>query len=432
MVEAVVGRLRLRTGSWRSLLRLGPASAVWALLVAILVLPIAMFLVIAVSPRLLGQGRQWFTLHAFAQVLSPSLLPALGNSVGVALGAGAGAVVVGAAMAWLEQRTDLPGRRVWSAMMFSLMLAPSYLIALGWERLLEPAGVLDVLGYHSAWLRHHFYGPLGVTVVLGVKGLPFAYLAIAGALRGLGDEFEDAARVHGGSPATGLRISASLLAPAFWSAFAIVFAESVSDFGVADTLAHDAHFPVLTYTLYTAIDAFPVDFPVAAAIGWVLLALAGLAIIAQNLAIRGRAYQVLGGRTRQVRRRHLPPCRGSGVGWCRGRRAPSGSGYRCWARWLPACSSAWGRCRPRPRSPSTTTGGCSSRPPCTGRSPSRPRWPSSPRSSLSAWGWSARRPSAAPATACRGGSSTSCCSPPWRCRASCSPPATSSPTTCRS
>lgn len=305
MAEAVFGRLRPRVGSWRSLLRLGPASAVWVLLVAILILPIAMFLVIAISPRLLGQGDQWFTLQAFARVLSPSLLPAVVNSVGVALAAGIGAVVVGAAMAWLEQRTDLPGRRVWSAMMFSLMLAPSYLIALGWERLLEPAGVLDVLGLHSAWLRGHFYGPLGVSVVLGVKGLPFAYLAIAGALRGLGDEFEDAARVHGGSPATGLRISASLLAPAFWSAFAIVFAESVSDFGVADTLAHDAHFPVLTYTLYTAIDAFPVNFPVAAAIGWVLLGLAGLAIMAQNLAMRGRAYQVLGGRTRQVRRRHL-------------------------------------------------------------------------------------------------------------------------------
>ncbi len=305
MAEAVVGRLRLRVGSWRSLLRLGPASAVWALLVAILILPIAMFLVIAISPRLLGQGDQWFTLQAFARVLSPSLLPAAVNSVSVALAAGVGAVVVGAAMAWLEQRTDLPGRRLWSGMMFALMLAPSYLIALGWERLLEPAGVLDVLGLHAAWLRGHFYGPLGVSVVLGVKGLPFAYLAIAGALRGLGDEFEDAARVHGGGPVTGLRISASLLAPAFWSAFAIVFAESVSDFGVADTLAHDAHFPVLTYTLFTAIDAFPVDFPVAAAIGWVLLGLAGLAILAQNLAMRGRAYQVLGGRTRQVRRRHL-------------------------------------------------------------------------------------------------------------------------------
>ena len=303
--QAVVAQLRLRSGSWRVLIRTGAASAVWVLVVAMLVLPIAMFLAVAVSPRLLGQGDQWFTLHAFARVLSPDLVPALLDSVGVALAAAVAAVVVGGAMAWLEQRTDIPGRRLWAAMMFSLMLAPSYLIALGWERLLEPAGVLDVLGLHAGWLRQHFYGPLGVSVVLGVKGLPFAYLAIAGALRGLGDEFEDAARVHGGGVLAALRISASLLSPALWSAFAIVFAESVSDFGVADTLAHDAHFPVLTYTLYTAIDAFPVDFPVAAAIGWVLLVLAGLAILAQNLAMHGRAHQVLGGRTRQVRRRHL-------------------------------------------------------------------------------------------------------------------------------
>ncbi|HET9128494.1 MAG TPA: hypothetical protein VFN73_10465, partial [Propionibacteriaceae bacterium] len=269
MGQAVVAQLRLRSGSWRGLIRTGAASAVWVLVVAMLVLPIGMFLAVAVSPRLLGQGDQWFTLAPFAQVLSPALVPALLDSVGVGLAAAVGAVLVGGAMAWLDQRTDLPGRRVWAAMMFSLMLAPSYLIALGWERLLEPAGVLDVLGLHAGWLRAHFYGPLGVSVVLGVKGLPFAYLAIAGALRGLGDEFEDAARVHGGSALTALRVSASLLSPALWSAFAIVFAESVSDFGVADTLAHDAHFPVLTYTLFTAIDAFPVDFPVAAAIGWV-------------------------------------------------------------------------------------------------------------------------------------------------------------------
>ena len=51
------------------------------------------------------------------------------------------------------------------------------------------------------------------------------------------------------------------------SALAIVFAESVSDFGVAATLANDAHFPVATYTLYNSVEAFPIQFPVAAAVG---------------------------------------------------------------------------------------------------------------------------------------------------------------------
>jgi len=202
-------------------------------------------------------------------------------------------------------RTTVWGRAVWTAAMFALLLAPSYLVALGWERLLEPAGVLELLGFDVAGFRQVFYGPVGVVVVLTVKGVPFAYLAISVALRGLGEEFEAAVRVHGGGRVAALRIVVSLLGPAVWSALAIVFAESISDFGVAATLANDAHFPVATFTLYTAVDSFPINFPVAAAVGWTLMGMAGLALLAQSRALRGRSYRVLGGRSRPARRHRL-------------------------------------------------------------------------------------------------------------------------------
>jgi iron(III) transport system permease protein len=124
-------------------------------------------------------------------------------------------------------------------------------------------------------------------------------------MRGLGHEFEDAVRVHGGGRLAAMRIVVSLLGPAVWAALAIVFAESVSDFGVASTLANDAHYVVATYSLYTAVQAFPVNFPVAAAVGWVLLALVILALLAQNRALRGRSFRVLGGRSRPVLRLKL-------------------------------------------------------------------------------------------------------------------------------
>ncbi len=277
----------------------------WLLVVGILVLPILLFLVVAVSPRLLGQGGMWFTLDGFRTALQGTFLRGAVDSLLVGTAAGVIATAAGASVAWLTIRTDVAGRRVWSGSMFVLLLAPSYLIALGWERLLEPSGVLDLLGAPSAAARSAFYGPLGVVVVLAVKGVPFAYLAVSGALRGLGDEFEAAARVHGAGRLAAGRIVVALLAPAFWSAFAIVFAESVSDFGVAATLANDAHFPVATFTLYNAVDNFPVQFPVAAAVGWVLMAMAGLALLAQGYAVRGKAYRVLGGRTRPARRHRL-------------------------------------------------------------------------------------------------------------------------------
>jgi iron(III) transport system permease protein len=277
----------------------------WLLIVAILVLPIALFLLVAFSPRLLGQGAAWFTLQGFRDAFTGTLLRGTLNSLVVGVASAVVATAVGAGVAWCVLRTDVVGRRLWAGSMFALLLAPSYLIALGWERLLEPAGVLELLGIPATGLRQAFYGPLGVVIVLSVKGVPFAFLALSGALRGLGEEFEAAARVHGGGPSAAARVVLALLAPACWSAFAIVFAESVSDFGVAATLANDAHFPVATFTLYNAIDNFPVQFPVAAAVGWILMALAGLALLAQTRALRGRSYRVLGGRSRPARRLRL-------------------------------------------------------------------------------------------------------------------------------
>ncbi len=282
-----------------------PMAIFWLVIVAILVLPIVAFLLVALCPRLLSQGPQWFTLSGFQAALTGPLLHGVADSVLVGVSSAVAAAAVGFGVAWLVQRSDVPLRRIWSGTMFVLLLAPSYLVALGWERLLEPSGVLDVLGLHPGGLRTLFYGPFGVVVVLTVKGVPFAYLAISGALRGLGEEFEAAVRVHGGGPLDAARVVLALLAPAIWSALAIVFAESVSDFGVAATLANDAHFPVATFTLYNAVDNFPIRFPVAAAIGWILMALAGLALLAQGRALRGRTYRVLGGRSRPARRRRL-------------------------------------------------------------------------------------------------------------------------------
>ena len=287
--------------------RAAPIALFWVVIVALLALPVLLFLIVAFSPRLFDQGPDWFTLSAFQQAFSGSLAVGIVNSLFVGVASAVVAAVIGFAVAWLVVRTDVPFRRLWSGAMFALLLAPSYLVALGWERLLEPQGVLDTSGIHPDAVRTLFYGPFGVVFVLAMKGLPFAYLAISSALRGLGEEFEDAVRVHGGGRIAATRVVIALLAPAIWSALAIVFAESVSDFGVAATLANDAHFPVATYTLYNSVEAFPIQFPVAAAVGWVLMGLAGIALLAQGWALRSRSYRVLSGRSRPARRIHLSP-----------------------------------------------------------------------------------------------------------------------------
>jgi iron(III) transport system permease protein len=135
--------------------------------------------------------------------------------------------------------------------------------------------------------------------------VPFTYLAVTAGLAGLGQEFEDAARVHGASRSATLRLIWPMLAPAIWSALAIGFAESISDFGVASTLAYNSNFTLGTYQLYAAINNFPPSFPAASAMGMLLVAAVAIPLAAQARALRGRSYQMLSGRTRQAVRRQL-------------------------------------------------------------------------------------------------------------------------------
>jgi len=289
----------------------------WLLIVAILVVPILLFLILGVSPKLFDQGDQWFTLDWLGQALASNQLVGFLHSTLIGLVTAVIAAAVAFWMAWMVQRTDLPGRRVLSGTVFALLLVPSYLVALGWERLLEPNGVLQVMGWDAVWLRGVIYGPVGIVVVLVVKGIPFAFLAISNALRGLGREFEDAVRVHGGSRAASIRMAVALVSPGVWAALAIVFAESVSDYGVASTLANDSHFLVATYALYTAVDSNPIQFPLASAISWVLLVLIVLALFAQYKALGGRSFRVLSARSHTIVREHLGKLRatlhGTGV-----------------------------------------------------------------------------------------------------------------------
>ena len=277
----------------------------WLLLTAFILAPCACFLLLAVSPRLFSQGSQWFTLTYLHQALTGATAISIVNSLWVSSAAAVMGIVIGFPIAWLAARTTLPGRRLVPFAMWLVLLLPSWLPALGWERIVQPDGVMYRLGLDWPWVTHAIMGPFGVVLLLGLRCVPFSFLAITAALAGLGQEFEDAARVHGASRAQALRLIIPILAPAIMSAVAIGFAESISDFGVAATLAYNSNFSLATYQLYAAIGNFPPSFPLAAAMGWLLVAAVAIPLALQARALRGRSYAILSGRTRQAVRRRL-------------------------------------------------------------------------------------------------------------------------------
>jgi iron(III) transport system permease protein len=277
----------------------------WLLLVLFILIPCASSLILVISPRLFDQGSQWFTLAYLRQALSGATGVAILNSLWVSTAAAVLGVAIGFPVAWLAGRTTLPGRRLVAGSMWLVLLLPSWLPALGWERLVQDDGVMYRLGLDWPWVTHAIMGPGGVVLLLGLRSVPFTFLAVTAGLAGLGQEFEDAARAHGAGRAATLRLIVPMLAPAIWSALAIGFAESISDFGVAATLAYNSNFSLATYQLYAAINNFPPSFPAASAMGALLVAAVAIPLALQARALRGRSYQMLSGRTRQAVRRQL-------------------------------------------------------------------------------------------------------------------------------
>jgi iron(III) transport system permease protein len=279
--------------------------ALWLAITLLILAPCACFLILAIAPRLFDQGSQWFTLSYIAGVFSGGTGGALLDSIWVGAAAAGLGLVLGFPIAWLANRTTLPGRRFVAGSMWLVLLLPSWLPAIGWQRLVQPDGVMYRAGLDWPFVTHAIMGPFGVVLLLGRRCVPFTYLAITAALAGLGQEFEDAARVHGAGRLQAIRLVTPILAPAITSALAIGFAETVSDFGVASTLAYSSHFPLATYQLYADINGFPPSFSGAAAVGWLLVASVAVPLMFQARALRGRSYQVLSGRTRMVVRREL-------------------------------------------------------------------------------------------------------------------------------
>ncbi len=295
----VLGRLGRRLGSnaWN--------GGIFLLVLVLLVLPSLCFLVQAVSPRLFGQGPSWFTLSNFSQAWSDGLARGMGDSLVVSVVSGIGAIGIAVVLAYLAERTTALGRRFFLLALWAVLLAPTYLVAVGWEEIVDKGGLLSDLGIWVPGIEHLIMGPGGVVIVLALKHIPFAYFAVAPAMAAVGGDLEHAVRTHGGSTRSVVRTVGPVLLPALAAGFIIVFAESMGDFGVADTIAASSHFPVATYTLYEAISTFPTDYGVGAVVGLALVGSVAVALGLLALVQRGKSYAVITGRSRLTTRREL-------------------------------------------------------------------------------------------------------------------------------
>lgn len=239
---------------------------------ALSVLP-AVYLVIRATDG--GGSRAWDILT------QARTIEALADTAALTAAVTLGAVVLGACLAWLTIRTDIPLRRLLTVLLALPLALPSYVAAYAYVSFLGPRGVLQ------GWLEPlgvqrlpSVYGFWGAWLVLTVISYPYVFLTVRSALRRLEPSAEEASRTLGQSAlGTFRRVLIPALRPAIAAGALLVALYTLSDFGAVSLLRFDA----LTRVVYVQYGL--IDRSAAAVLALLLVALA-LVVLAAEMRTR--------------------------------------------------------------------------------------------------------------------------------------------------
>ncbi len=158
-------------------------------------------------------------------------------------------LALGALLALLVQRSDLPAARVFATALLLPLLMPPFVQAVAWLEAYARGGLVFQWSNASVdWLR----GPAGIIVLLSLQTYPLVYLLTGAQLASQrGVELEEAARSAGaGQWRALLDVTLPRLQSALAAAALIAFVSAASDFGVPAALGIPAGYTVVTTLIY--------------------------------------------------------------------------------------------------------------------------------------------------------------------------------------
>lgn len=217
-------------------------------------------------------------------ILSRAAIRVTWNTISLAGAVTFFAAAISLPLAWLVERSDLPGRRVIGVLAALPLAIPSYVGAMAFITAFSPKGLVQ------GWLEPlgvdrlpSIYGLPGAIVVLTLFTYPYLYLILRPALAAADPRIEEMSRTFGyGRWVTFRRVVLPSLRPALASGGLLVALYVMSDFG-APTLMRFSSFTRVIFTRYTT----SFDRSAAAAFALILVALA-LAVVAFEVWVRSK------------------------------------------------------------------------------------------------------------------------------------------------
>jgi len=248
--------------------------------------PVLLLVGLSLLPLLYVGLKAWQAgLHEAIRLLwRPYVLRLLGNTLMLMAGVTAACVVIGVSLAWLLERSDLAGRRLWGVILCLPFAVPAF-----------------VSGFTWVSLSSGFEGLGGAILVMTLSKYPLVFLPVAATLRNLDTSLEESARTLGQNR-TGVffKVTLPLLWPAVLGGALLIALHMLVEFGALSILG------LQTFT--TAIyQQFELEFSnTNAAMLSALLLVLCLLLLWLELRVRGTARHI---RTGQGAARRATPLR---------------------------------------------------------------------------------------------------------------------------
>jgi len=189
----------------------------------------------------------------------------LWNTARLTVTVGALCTFIGVGAAWLVERTDLPGRRVWTVLLVVPLAIPDFVVSFGWQSRSNA-----VSGFQ------------GAVLVMTLAVYPLVYLPVAASLRNADPALEEVARSLGvGRLATWWRVTVAQARVAILGGCLLVALVILAEYGAFEILGYQT----FTTEIFTEFD---VEFKIAVACGLSLVLVAlGMIVLAGEAAARG-------------------------------------------------------------------------------------------------------------------------------------------------
>ncbi len=180
------------------------------------------------------------------------------NTLWFAVGSTTFGIVIAAGLAWLVERTNIPGK-IWIYAGVPMTLAmPGMLQSMAWVLLASPRigfinkALMDVFGFAAA--PFNIYTMAGMVFIEGLRTVPTGFLMLVPLLRSMDPTLEEAAAMSGARPASTLRkVTLALMLPGLLAVAIYQFTSALEEFEVAGILGLPAGIYVFSTKIYTVL-----------------------------------------------------------------------------------------------------------------------------------------------------------------------------------